>query len=202
MQETKNKIFTIPNIISLFRILLIPAFIFFYFTDNYLVAAIILGVSGLSDVADGFIARKFNMISKFGKIIDPIADKLTQASIGVCLTIKHTELLPVLILFCIKETLMLIGAFILFKHNLRPAEAKWWGKLGTVMIFILLCAIIFSDIFPNIISNTAFSILMGATAICIALALCAYSKLYSEIRNGLYDTEKEKHITGGKKDEQ
>lgn len=202
MKETKDKIFTIPNIISFFRILLIPIFIYFYFAEKYLIAAIILATSGLSDVVDGFIARKFNMISKFGKIIDPIADKLTQASIGISLTIKHTELFPVLILFCIKETLMLIGTIILFKHNLRPAEAKWWGKLGTVMIFVLLCVVVLSDITATAIPETIFSALMGITAICIALSLCAYSKLYSEIKKGLYDTEKEKHVTGDKKDEQ
>ncbi|MBQ2092705.1 MAG: CDP-alcohol phosphatidyltransferase family protein, partial [Clostridia bacterium] len=74
---------TIPNLLSLIRIILVPFFVYFFVTKRYLIAVIIILISGLSDAFDGKIARHFNQISKLGKLLDPAADKLTQIAITV-----------------------------------------------------------------------------------------------------------------------
>ena len=87
-----EKIFSIPNILSMIRILLVPVFAILYFVkvkDHYLYAALVLLLSGASDVLDGIIARKFNMITAFGKLLDPLADKLTQAVVVIFLAVNH-----------------------------------------------------------------------------------------------------------------
>ena len=147
----KQKVLNIPNILTVIRILLAPAFAVLYLNKFYITAAIILVLSGFTDVLDGVIARKFNLITTLGKILDPIADKLTQAIIIVCLTINHYDyedslLIFVLILLFAKEFTMLLGAIVLFKSGTRPSESKWWGKLGTVMIYVLFVVILLQDI--------------------------------------------------------
>ena len=88
-KDNSKKIFTIPNIISMFRLLLIPVFIFSYvILKNDLLTVILLTVSGISDMLDGWIARRFNMVSELGKALDPIADKLTQLSMILCLIFR------------------------------------------------------------------------------------------------------------------
>ena len=98
---------TIPNIISFFRLILIPIFVITYFkesiTDHYLWSILIIVTSGISDVVDGFIARKFNMVSDIGKVLDPIADKLTQAVVLLCLVINHISILPMFVILFFKE---------------------------------------------------------------------------------------------------
>ena len=135
-----NKIFTIPNIISFFRIALIIAFVPVYFANsiknNVIIAFGIIVLSGLSDVVDGFIARRFNMVSELGKILDPIADKLTQAAVLFCLLINHKALLPMFIVLFVKELLTAIAAAYLLKNKfVKPMSARWWGKLSTVAIY-------------------------------------------------------------------
>ena len=119
---TKNgelkTIVTIPNLLSFFRILLVPVFLILYFWDiknHYVYAALVLVISGLTDVTDGIIARRFHMISTFGKIIDPIADKLTQASVVIAISINHPIFIVLMVMFLIKEFMMLLGSIKLFE---------------------------------------------------------------------------------------
>ena len=87
--KSENKIFTLPNVLSFFRILLIPVIIWLYLVkDNSIWAGYVLILSGLTDVLDDFIARRFNVASDLGKVLDPVADKLTQAAMLICLSIR------------------------------------------------------------------------------------------------------------------
>ena len=96
---TKKDVFTIPNILSFFRILLIPVIVVLYCVyQKYLISTLIIVISGITDVVDGKIARKFNMISDFGKFIDPVADKLTQAAMLFCLMTRYPEMLILIII--------------------------------------------------------------------------------------------------------
>ena len=105
----KNKIITIPNILSFFRICLIPVLVWLYcFKDDYLLTVIIFILSGITDVVDGFIARRFDMISDFGKAFDPVADKLTQITMLFCLVTRFELLLIPLVILIIKEVLAAI----------------------------------------------------------------------------------------------
>ena len=103
MKFTKKDIMTIPNFLTLLRIVMIPFLITFYIKyQNYKATILVLLLSGITDVADGFVARKFNMISDFGKIFDPIADKLTQASLALCLWTRFPNMIYIFILMAIK----------------------------------------------------------------------------------------------------
>ena len=109
---TKEQVFTIPNALCFLRILIIPLIVWgFFFLDvwysHYVTAGIIL-FSALLDVIDGKIARKFNMVTDFGKAIDPIADKLTQVTVATCLAIKYVLMRALVVLFVLKEIVMLI----------------------------------------------------------------------------------------------
>ena len=101
-----NRIFTIPNLLSLIRILLIPVFVTLFFQDETVWAAVILIVSGLTDTLDGYIARHFHMITNLGKVLDPIADKLTQAVVAFCLCVRIPAVIPLFILLVLKEGIM------------------------------------------------------------------------------------------------
>ena len=141
----EKKIITIPNILSFFRICLIPVIVWLYGVDhNYVWAGYILILSGMTDMIDGYIARRFHMVSNLGKILDPIADKLSQISIIVVLIVKYWDnaIKYLFMFFIIKEIIMLIGGAILISKGLRPVAAEMWGKVATtvfciVMIFVL-----------------------------------------------------------------
>ncbi len=146
--------FTIPNILSMFRICLIPFIVWIYYdssiNNNLVIVAVLVVLSGLTDVLDGFIARKFNMISDVGKVLDPIADKLTQATVVFCLATEHTALIPLIIIIVVKEILMLIGALLVMRDkNVETPYARWWGKLATVMLYALMIIIIIGDYFGH-----------------------------------------------------
>ena len=193
--KSNNKVFTIPNILSFFRILLVPIFLIFYFCDEEhgtVISVIILALSALTDVVDGFIARTFNMISTFGKIIDPIADKLTQAVVVIAISIRHTEFIPLMALLVLKEFLMFLGAVRLFETGTRPAEAKWWGKLGTVIIYAFLLASLVHDIVGEAFPYALLVVLASAAAICLVISFLGYAKVYRLIKSGDYDLENEK----------
>lgn len=150
MKNLKKEIFTIPNLLSLFRLVLIPVYIHLYLTAvepwQYFVAGSVLALSCLTDLIDGKIARRFNMISTLGKILDPVADKLTQFTLVLCLSMTYPVLNPVLALFVVKELFqMVVGIFHLCRGKMLPG-ALMAGKVCTTVLFISLTALV---LFPN-----------------------------------------------------
>ena len=133
----------IPNILTISRFVLIPIIVLSLALDQYLVAFIFLTLSALTDVLDGFIARKYNLISDFGKLMDPLADKSTQLSILIALAMKHTPngepIIPLWILFIIalKEFMMVAGASFLYGKE-TVVSSKWYGKLTTVLFYLAI----------------------------------------------------------------
>ena len=127
----------VPNILTIIRFLLIPFIIYFLAINQYIVGVILFIISGITDVVDGAIARKFNFITDFGKLMDPLADKLTQISVLATLMIK--ELIPVWILAIViaKEAVMIAGAYFLYGRDV-VVSSKWFGKLATVLFFIAI----------------------------------------------------------------
>lgn len=192
--KQNEKIMTIPNILSFVRIILVPVFLVFYFKlekQGALIATIILALSAFTDVIDGYIARKFNMVSNFGKMLDPIADKLTQASVVIAISIKHTEFVTLMALIVFKELLMFLGSLHLVNSGLRPAEAKWFGKLGTVAIYAFMLGSLVRDItqsFPYPFLVT-LAIIAGIFTI---FSFVNYAFLFSKIKQGEYDIQTEK----------
>ena len=130
----------IPNILTIIRFLLIPIILIYIFTGNYILALIVFTISALTDIADGFIARKFNLVSNFGKLMDPLADKLTQIATLTSLVIKNIIPIWILIIVISKEFIMICGASFLYGKDV-VVYSKWYGKLSTVLLYI---AIVFS----------------------------------------------------------
>lgn len=132
----------VPNILTIIRFLLIPIIILFAIQDNYIATIIVLTISGLTDILDGFIARKFNFISDFGKLMDPLADKATQVALLVTLTIQKIIPIWIILVVIIKEFLMISGASFLYGKEL-VVSSKWYGKLTTVLFYIAIVCSLF-----------------------------------------------------------
>lgn len=177
-KPTKADILTIPNLLSLIRLLLVPLILWLYCgLKNYTWALVAIAFSGLTDVVDGKIARRFNMISDFGKFLDPLADKVTQAAMIFCVFTKHRLVILLVVIFLIKETMMFIFGYVRLKVTDTVTSANWYGKVNTVAMYIILAVLI---IFPNIPKNIA-NILIFVCACFMVFALVMYTKFYIKI---------------------
>ena len=127
----------IPNTLTIIRFLLIPLIVLYIFTGNYILAFVFFTISGITDIADGFIARKFNLISNFGKLMDPFADKLTQISTLASLVFTHIIPIWILLIVLLKEFIMIVGASFLYGKDV-VVYSKWYGKLATVLFYIAI----------------------------------------------------------------
>ncbi|WP_026907941.1 CDP-alcohol phosphatidyltransferase family protein [Paucisalibacillus globulus] len=174
MKFTSKEVFSIPNILSYIRLLLIPVFVYIYLTadstEDYYVAAIIILFSGLTDMLDGLIARKFNQITELGKTVDPVADKLTQAAIVGCLMFRYEYMWILVVLLVIKELFMGINGLILLKKGRKLDGAMWFGKVSTAVFYAATFILIG---FPEISTHFA-TILMLITGGFLGLSFIMY----------------------------
>lgn len=127
----------VPNILTMFRFVLIPFIFISIIQSNYIAAFVLLTISGITDILDGFIARKFNFITNFGKLIDPLSDKATQLSVLAALCIENIIPLWILFVVFLKEIIMIAGASFLYGKEL-VVSSKWYGKLATVLFYIAI----------------------------------------------------------------
>ena len=181
-QQKMERQFNIPNILSIIRILLIPVFVVTFLTageetSRNLLAASILLVSGLTDVADGIIARKFGQITDLGKILDPLADKLTQVTVCFCIALRYPIFLILLGVFLIKEICMIIGGAIILKRGIKVQSAKWFGKLSTCAFYVTTLAVI---AFPGL-PDMALWIMMSVCAVLLLFSFFRYIVIYTKI---------------------
>ena len=156
MQWNKEKkvdwkyLLTVPNILSYIRIVLVIPFIVFFIRKDYITSTIIIGFSGLTDCVDGFLARKLNQVTQLGKMLDPVADKLTLLAVSVCLSVIQPLIFPVVLILVVKDILMLIGASILLRKRIMPVASEWYGKLGTICFYVSVTAVVLFDIIWNV----------------------------------------------------
>ena len=144
-----ENVWTIPNIISFIRILIIPVFGVLFYKGELLWALLLLAFSGFTDLIDGKIARRFNQVSELGKMLDPIADKLTQATIAIVyfLSFRAAEnntlrvFSWVFLLFIVKELVMIIGGAIMIAVGIRPGAAEIYGKAATLIFYVVMVVI-------------------------------------------------------------
>lgn len=173
---------TIPNWMCFIRIALIPVFTVMFIKEQYIAAFVTMIVAALTDVFDGKIARKFNMVSNLGKILDPIADKLSQIAIVIILLYKFWDgpLKYVLFLFILKEGLMIIGGAILLSKGLRPVAAEIWGKLATVVFYTFMITIIALGPSGALVGVWIFKELPSAvtTIMVVISAVLAFASLF------------------------
>lgn len=141
---------TIPNLLSVLRILVIPVFAYFFMTGEPVWAIVMLALSGFSDFLDGKIARKFNQVSALGKVLDPVADKLTQITLAVLLFISFNKAEDatlkafswIFLVFIVKELIMVIFGGIMLLLNLRPSAAEIFGKVATFAFYAIMLVIV------------------------------------------------------------
>ena len=160
IKDWKKEILTIPNLLSFFRLILIPVYMVIYLrardVRDYIIAGTILAISCLTDMVDGKIARKFNMITTFGKFLDPLADKLTQFSLLLCLAVRYPVLWPVFVLFVLKELFQLFAGILTARHGYILKGALISGKVCTTVLFIsLVSMVLFHNMDSSIVSIIA-----------------------------------------------
>ena len=193
MKFNLSDITKIPNILTAVRILLIPLFVVVFLWENgnirvgadpenegsgYVIAAIIIIISGLTDAADGFIARKFDMITDLGKVLDPFADKLTQAAVVVCLIFRYSEIWQAVAalfgIILIKEITMLVMGVRFLKKGQDLGGAKWFGKLATIVFYVLVIILIGA---PSL-STPAALVMVSVMALFAVLSFVLYMREY------------------------
>ena len=172
---------SIPNILSYFRLLLIPVFVTLYVQEHFAAALIALAASGLSDILDGRIARRYNMVTNLGKILDPVADKLTQCAMIACIASRYPAMWILLGIHVVKELIMLgMGVHVLRKTD-TVNSAIWCGKLCTGVIYaVMMLHVIIPDI-PTPISNASIVL----CALLILMSLAVYSARYIKMLGGI-----------------
>lgn len=174
----RKNVLTIPNVLSLIRLLLIPLIVWLYCVKkDYTAAMAAVVVSGLTDIADGKIARKFNMISDVGKVLDPVADKLTQVTLIYCLAFRYPLLWALAVLFVVKECFMLYWGYRTLKMTDQVNGAKWFGKVNTVVLYGVTLILVFFTEIPLYVVNGL--IILSAAVMIMSLIL--YGRFYSGI---------------------
>ena len=170
-QNTRKQLFTIPNLLSLLRLCMIPLIIWLYCTQkNYALTAVVLVLSGLTDMVDGYIARRFNMVTDLGKALDPVADKLTQASVMFCLLSRFRMMLVPLLLLIFKEVCNGVMSLVVIKKTGKVCGADWHGKVCTWLLYdMMFVHIVWFDI-----SREWTTALIGICVIMMTLSFALY----------------------------
>ncbi|PYG86966.1 cardiolipin synthase [Ruminiclostridium sufflavum DSM 19573] len=173
-------IINIPNILTALRLIIVPILGYCMNSEMYILSIILFTVGGITDIVDGYIARKFNMITKWGKFFDPLADKLMQITALTFLVIKDFIPIVVLIIVVLKELLMLTGGILLYTKGKTVIGANWYGKLATVIFYFAIIATIILKIESLSSSYTiiAVNIALGLAVVCTLFALVRYIIIY------------------------
>ena len=194
---TKLKKNHIPNYISVFRIFLVPLYALLFFgvlsvgLDPMMAAGIVFILAGLSDALDGYLARKYNWITDMGKLLDPLADKLMEITVAVCLAVKMDG--PFIILAAIlitKEIIMIVGAYLIMSKSKVYVSAVWCGKLATLVWYVLLCVVHF---FPNAtgsLSNLLCIILILVMIMAFAMYIFNYAAQIQSTKDAILKEKK------------
>lgn len=168
-----SQILTVPNLLSLFRLCLIPVIAWLYCVrGNYLLTVLMLLLSGISDIADGIIARRFHMTSDLGKVLDPVADKLTQVVVMLCLLTRFRWMAVPLGAMVVKEAFMGLSGLAVVRKTGVVLGADWHGKAATVLLYLMMSLhILWYDI-PPLVSD-------------VTIALCTVMVLISLLLYGI-----------------
>ena len=191
IKNWKRDFFKIPNILSLFRLLLIPVYAGLYLNATekyqYILAGTILTISCLTDMIDGKIARKYGMITTLGKILDPLADKLTQFTLTICLSMKYPALYPVLSLCVIKELFQLVLGVVFLRRGKMLPGALMAGKVCTTVLFVSLILLV---IMPDM-SHGTVTFIAAVDTIFLMISFVSYALAYLGTNAKIQDVDSE-----------
>ncbi len=175
----KEDLFKIPNILCYIRILLVPLFIYLFLSEYYWQSALVVITATATDVLDGYIARHFNMITDWGKFIDPVADKLMQFSMLVVTIFKIKWVLILVITFALKEIILLVVGLYIYHKDYNLNGANWAGKLCTVVMDTVLLVFIAFDGIPETVAILLISVVIVFMITSFVVYLRDYIKLYN-----------------------
>lgn len=173
----------IPNILSLLRICLLPFFIWQIAVENNINAGIILVVSGLTDLLDGYLARRNGWISQLGKVLDPLADKLTQVTVCIVLLIKLRSLWPFFLILLLKDAIMLLFGGHLIKQGIKLEGAKWFGKVATSLFYITMAVILLFPTTPQVVTISLLTITVLSSIISILMYVPEYKRYLDSMQD-------------------
>lgn len=172
MKPANGKVWTIPNLLSMLRLLMIPLFVWLYLNGFEGWTAVVLILSGATDVVDGYIARHFGQISDVGKALDPVADKLTQAAMLLCLMSRHPMMVVPFVLLAVKEAFAAVSGLLVIRRAGFVPGAEWHGKLTTLLLYgMMILHVVWQDI-PAWVSN----VLNGGCVIMMLISLVLYAR--------------------------
>lgn len=177
----RKQLFSIPNLMGYFRIILIPFIVWRYVTadsvTDYYVAAAIIGLSGITDFLDGFVARKCHQVTKVGKILDPVADKLTQAAIVVALATRYKLMVILIALFIVKEGYMAVMGAIMLRRGRMIDGAQMCGKICTAALYVVMFILI---LVPDISLPVSNVLILSCIALMV-YSFVVYIKIYKQM---------------------
>lgn len=174
----KADLFTIPNMLGYFRILLLPVIGVAVVKDWYAIKVTLLAVSGLTDFLDGKIARKFNQVTELGKVLDPIADKLTLCTLFLCLAVRDPYARIIAIVMAAKEVFMAVMQLYVCRRTGRTTGgALWYGKICTATMFLTLLAFLFWRKMPG----DAAMVLTVVSCVVIVFAWVMYARKFYQM---------------------
>ena len=174
----------IPNSISILRLMLIPTFVIVFFMpdeNSYKIAGCIFLLSGITDFLDGYIARKCGLVTDLGKVLDPLADKLTQFTVFCCLWIKKIIPFWIVAVYMAKEIIMFIGGSSLYNRRKIVVASKWYGKVATTLFYAGVLIVLITDL-PDTIKRTIVIIALAATLLACILYAINFFKVFFDKR--------------------
>jgi len=197
--KIKMKLKYIPNILSAIRLMLVPVFIYLffkYYEDKIYIPLCVFVVAGLTDIIDGYLARRNNWVTNLGKFLDPLADKLVQCSVLVCFAIKNPALWWIAALFIAKELFMICGALITLKKIKVTVKSNWYGKLTTAVFYAIALLVFIFNIFKfEMVGPVSVSLFVSALILALfSMIMYIFDtlRINAELQNNQNSQNKEK----------
>ena len=164
-KPTLREVFTIPNLLSYFRLLLIPLFVWLYLraqsTRDFALAAVVIGVSGFTDLFDGRLARRLGQITELGILLDPVADKLTEGAVIFCLATRYRWVVALVVVYLLKEGFMTVAGLVMLRRGKKLDGAKWFGKVCTFVFYLVVFTLILWVEIPLGLANALIALCTG-----------------------------------------
>ena len=184
-RKEKENIWNVPNVLTLIRMGLIPVYWILMLNDHFYAAFAVFAAASLTDIADGFIARKYQLITNFGKLMDPLADKLMSISVMLSMAIKGIAPWAVLIILLCKEAVMVVGGVVLYRNDV-VVYSIWIGKLAQTVVVLSLLSCFFHEWLQAQLGFPLHLYLLWAGVALSLAALAIYTvralAIYGEVR--------------------
>ncbi len=189
-KPTWQELLNIPNILTYFRFLFIPVFIWQYLHNNYWLAGLALGLSALTDLLDGKIARKFDMVTEIGILLDPVADKLTEGAVLLCLALRFPLLWALLVIYLFKEGFMTVAGAVMLRRKKKLGGAMWFGKVCTTVFYLVTLVLTFWPGVPTALANGLIAVCGAMMLFTLVRYVIVYVHMAQNPRTGSFDSVK------------